>query len=316
MERHGVSRRSVLAAGATVALTGLPVRRAHAATDFLADEIAPGIFVVQGRHELFSPVNEGHIANVSFVIGRDAIAVIDTGGSAHVGAAIMGVIRQKSDRPVRYVINTHMHPDHLFGNAAFTAAETLFVGHFKLPRGLAARGERYMSRGLADLGPQAFAGTKLIPATELVTTTKTLDLGDRTLALTAHKTAHTDNDLTVWDETTKTLFLGDLLFSGHVPTLDGSIRGWIDVLAALSRQNADRVVPGHGPTSMNWPQGCADEQRYLEAIVRDVRGMIKRGVTLEEATLNAAVAEKDSWLLFDEFHKRNVSAAFAELEWE
>ena len=312
-----LSRRSIIGGSAAVTVATVCGGRAHAATASLAtDEIAPGIFVSQGRHELFNPGNEGHIANVSFVIGRDGIAVIDTGGSAHVGRALLAAIRRLSDRPIRYVINTHMHPDHVFGNAALIAPETVFVGHAKLPRGLGARSERYLATGLAELGPEAFEGTRVIPVTRLVAATEVLDLGGRTLTLTAHKTAHTDNDLTVHDDQTGTLFLGDLLFSGHIPTLDGSIRGWLELLAALRQQPAARVVPGHGPTSMGWPEAMDAEERYLEAIARDVRAMLKRGQTLSEAMQSAAITEKDAWLLAGEFHQRNVAAAFAELEWE
>lgn len=310
------TRRAFIQSGLATATVAITSQRADAAPSLAIEEIARGVFVSMGLHELSSPRNEGNIANVSFVVGNNAVAVVDTGGSAQVGTALSAAIRRVTDRPIRYVINTHMHPDHVFGNAAFVAPETIFVGHVKLPRGLAARGARYLETGRAELGADAFEGTRLIPSTQLVSGTASLDLGGRVLTLTAHKTAHTDNDLTVRDEATDTLFMGDLLFSGHVPTMDGSIRGWLAVLAALREQPAARVVPGHGPTHMGWPQAMVDELRYFEALVSDVSGLIKSGKTLDDAMRTAGRAEKDSWLLFDQFHQRNVSAVFAELEWE
>lgn len=279
-------------------------------------EVADGVHVAQGRHELFTAENGGHIANLSVIVGSEGVAVVDTGGSIAVGRALLAAIRAKSELPVRYVINTHMHPDHVFGNAAFVGEGTVFAGHFKLPRALAARGERYISANGADLGAEAFDGTRIIPPGLLVEDRMTLDLGGRPLTLVARKTSHTDNDLTVRDEKTGTLILGDLLFSGHIPAVDGSLKGWLKLLDELRGEAAERGVPGHGPASMPWPAALDDETRYLETLARDVRAVIKSGGTLEQAVQTAGQSERASWLLFDQFHARNVSAAFAELEWE
>lgn len=166
------------------------------------------------------------------------------------------------------------------------------------------------------LGEGAFAGSEIVLPTRLIKEPTTLDLGDRTLLLEPQATAHTDNDLIVTDTKTNTLFLGDLLFSVHVPTIDGSITGWLTLLNEMGKRQAARVVPGHGPKTMAWPEALEPEQRYLAAIADDVRRQIAEGKTLAEATKTAGFSEKDAWKLFDQYHVRNVTAAFAELEWE
>jgi quinoprotein relay system zinc metallohydrolase 2 len=279
-------------------------------------EVAPGVFVHQGRYEIFTPRNSGDTSNAGFVIGRDGVAVIDTGGSPQIGAQLLAAARAHTKLPIKYVINTHMHPDHVFGNVAFQSENPTFVGHAKLPRALAARAERYLAINKELLGA-AFDGTRIVPPTELVKERLELDLGDRKLLVEAHPTAHTDNDVTVLDEKTGTMFLGDLLFAKHVPALDGSIRGWLALIKNLDgRKDVKVAVPGHGPASMPWPAALAGEQRYLNKVAEDVRAMIKQGKTLAEAAQTAGLSEKDAWLLFKEYHARNVSAAFAELEWE
>jgi molybdenum-dependent DNA-binding transcriptional regulator ModE len=77
-----------------------------------------------------------------------------------------------------------------------------------------------------------------------------------------------------------------------------------------------RVVPGHGPAVMPWPQAAQPELRYLNRLKADVLTAIKSGKTLAQASASAGVSEKDAWELFDEFNARNVAAAFAEMEWE
>jgi quinoprotein relay system zinc metallohydrolase 2 len=279
-------------------------------------EVAPGVFVHQGRYEIFTPRNSGDTANTGFIVGHDGVAVIDTGGSARVGKQLLAAIRARTQLPIKYVINTHMHPDHVFGNVAFEAEKPTFVGHAKLTRALAARADRYLGINKELLG-DAFEGTRILPPTETVKDRLDLDLGDRKLLIEAHPTAHTDNDVTVLDEKTGTMFLGDLLFSRHVPALDGSIRGWLVLIDRLAaRTDVKLAVPGHGPVSMPWPSALDAERRYLGTVADEVRTMIKQGKTLAEAAQTAGLSEKDAWLLFNEYHARNVSAAFAELEWE
>ena len=279
-------------------------------------EIAPGVFVHQGRYELQSAENQGDMSNAGFVVGRDAVAVIDTSGSAIMGRRLRAAIRQVTDKPIRYVINTHMHPDHVFGNAAFKEDNPTFVGHYKLARGLMSRSEQYLAASKAMMGAEAAEGIEVIPPTLAVQDKTTLDLGGRTLLLEAMPTAHTDNDLIVTDTATNTLFLGDLLFSVHVPTLDGSIRGWLELIDQLKARKAARVVPGHGPHAMELPEAMDAVQRYLSRIAKDVRALIEQGKTLEEATRTAGISERDAWKMFDQYHVRNVTASFAELEWE
>lgn len=279
-------------------------------------EVAPGVFVHQGRYEIFTPRNSGDTSNNGFIVGDSAVAVIDTGGSARVGAELLAAIRARTKLPIEYVINTHMHPDHVFGNGAFAGEQPAFVGHAKLPRALAARGETYLAKNKELLG-ETFEGTRIVPPTVLVNDRLEIDLGGRKLLIGAQPTAHTDNDITVFDEKTGTLFLGDLLFSRHVPALDGSIRGWLTLIDKLAaRSDVKLAVPGHGPASMPWPEALKDEKRYLSTVADEVRVQIKRGKTLAEAAATVGLSEKDAWLLFKDYHARNVSAAFAELEWE
>jgi quinoprotein relay system zinc metallohydrolase 2 len=277
-------------------------------------EVAPGVFVHFGVNALMTAENQGATANVGFVVGDDAVAVIDTGGSLREGRRLLAAIRHVTMKPVRYVINTHAHPDHVFGNAAFVGAATIFIGHHNLPRALALRGSYYLDGFRRSMGTM-LDGVELIAPQRVVETDMTLDLGNRALKLRAWATAHSDSDLTVLDETTATLFAGDLVFLEHVPVIDGSLRGWLAAIKLLSEIPAKHVVPGHGPIA-EWPAALADERRYLERMAQDVRGMIKSGTPIAQAAATAGMSEKSHWDLFEEYNARNATTAFAELEWE
>lgn len=305
-----LSRRATLLSLAAIAAR--PARAADA--PFAMTKVAPGIHVRQGVCEDATAGNDDAIANIGFIVGGESVAVIDPGGSRTDGARLRASVRAVTALPIRHVVLSHMHPDHVFGCEAFADDGAAFVAHANMLGGLVTRGEFYRRDLIDTLGLEE-AGDYAKP-TMLVDGLATIDLGGRVLELRAHGVAHTDNDLSVLDRQTGTLWAADLLFVDRVPALDGSLTGWLremDVLAALPARLA---VPGHGPPSVPWPGGAADQARYLRTLDREIRAMLVHGGTIEDAVASVGAGERGRWCLFDDYNGRNVTSAFKELEWE
>jgi quinoprotein relay system zinc metallohydrolase 2 len=317
-------RRNLFLGVGALCVVGLGVLAAHldlaaqAIAPLDVREIAPGVYAHQAPVTMMDAASGGDIANIGFVIGDDAVAVIDTGGAVIIGQRLKKAIAKITDKPIRYVINTHEHPDHIFGNAAFVGPGVTFVGHRNLPRAMAVRGPHYIQTLRAVMGDALIKDVKLVPPTLLVDqgTDMRLDLGHRILVLHAWPPMHTDCDLTIFDETTKTLFTGDLVFLQHVPVIDGSVIGWLKAMPQLATIPARLAVPGHGSIGVGWPQALAAEKAYFTKLTADLRGLIKQGADINQAAETAGRSESAKWQLFGVYNPRNATAGYAELEWE
>jgi len=296
----------------------LTISATYACDDYSVREVSSGIYYHQGVHEEPAESNMGAIANVGFIIGEQCVAVIDSGGSYLEGSYLRRAIKNTTDLPICYVINTHVHPDHIFGNAAFKDDKPTFVGHEKLPAAIAAR-EGFFARTFKETLGKAYTGTEFISPTLTASIDKpiTIDLGNRELILTAYSTSHTDHDLTVFDSNTKTLWTGDLLFMGRIPVMDGSINGWIKTMSQMQTMDLNFLIPGHGEASSDkWQSGLQKQLDYFTLLRDEIRLIIEDLGTIDQASKEVGILEQNSWELFEHYHRRNVTASFVQLEWE
>jgi len=190
-----------------------------------------------------------------------------------------------------------------------------FVGHALLPGALARSRTLFVREYAGDLDAPATDAQIIAPGL-VVTDTLELDLGGRKLGLKAWPKAHTDCDLTVFDESSGTLFTGDLLFRDRVPALDGSALGWLAAMDSLARLNAHHVVPGHGPVARDVRAAMAPQRRYVHVLVEGTRAAIAHGKSMSDAIARVGSGEMPHWQLWDSAHAHNVARVYQELEWE
>ncbi|MGN6550097.1 MAG: quinoprotein relay system zinc metallohydrolase 2 [Pararhizobium sp.] len=310
------SRRAFLCAALA---TGLPAGLAAPAVAKNLDpidafvEVADGIHVRPGLQQEITAENDGAIANIGFIVGEESVAVFDTGTTRRQGEALRRAVARVTEKPISHLVASHVHQDHCFGHIAFAGARLANIGHKNLPRALAARAPYYLKE-LARISPR-LADAGCVPPTTLVADETPIDLGNRIVALRAWPTAHTDNDLTAFDEKTGALFTGDLLFNGRLPTLDGSLAGWLKVLPDLLGPKVKTAIPGHGPIG-DGRAALEAETGYLTRLRDRVRQAIDDQLDIDTTVARLKDDNREGWKLFATNHERNVIAAYTELEWE
>lgn len=298
-----------------LALLGNCCANASGMNELSIDAVAPGVFVHFGQTAAVDSAERGDSANIGFVVGANCVAVIDSGGALATGRALGRAIAQRTTKPVCYVINSHVHFDHVLGNAAFASAAPHYVGHQRLAEAMAANRDFFAENFAAELGAEGQQARVIGPDT-LVEDELELDLGERRLVLRAVSSAHSTTDLTVLDVSTGTLWAGDLLSRERMPVLDGSLLGWLDWMQHAMQQDYARVIPGHGPIDRTWPDGARAQLRYLEALRDDTRAALAAGDLLQEAQASVAAKQRQHWQLTERAHPLNVNRAYRELEWE
>jgi quinoprotein relay system zinc metallohydrolase 2 len=302
---------SAIVSGAVAAAQG----PGPSSSEFNLTEPQPGVYVHLGRNLPLDVPGHDDIANIGFIVGSRCIAVIDTGGSVHIGRELKAEILRRTALPVCYVINTHAHVDHVLGNFAFKDDKPHFVGHTALAEAMIRNRPYFMKEYAADFDA-APSAEQIVGPDQRVGRELSLDLGHRTLRLIAWPTAHSDCDLTVYDERTGTLWTGDLVFRERLPALDGNLKGWLAAIDSLSRMNSRLVIPGHGSLSSDLAGSLTRERAYLLALDQGVRDELARGQSMQDAIDHVALSERGRWTLWQDVHPRNVARAYEELQWE
>lgn len=263
---------AVLAAGLALIAASAPFQY-----ELHALPLAEGVWMFEGSREYFTRTNGGDIANSGLIAAPDGAIVIDTGSSRRYGEALRAEVRRATGREVIAVYNTHAHPDHFLGNQAFSDVPIAALpGTIKAiqANGNALADNLYRLVGGWMQGTLPFTPTQAAKEGEVM-------VGGRKLRLIA-SSGHTDADLAIYDEATRTLFTGDLVFYQRTPaTPNADLSHWLAALDALEAIDYRILVPGHGP-AVRGPEAIAQTRDYLRWLRTSFADAAARGLTMPE----------------------------------
>ncbi|AOY96557.1 MBL fold metallo-hydrolase [Cupriavidus sp. USMAA2-4] len=309
-----------LAASACAALaaTGAPAQSAQGTpSDYrLAPQrIAPDTWLIAGENADFAPANGCNIINTAFIDTGDGVVVVNTGPSLRYGQQQRRAIAAATAAPVRQVLNLNLHPDHFFGNQAWSDAPTQ-----ALPgtiAGAAREGEAYADN-LYRLCGAWLAGTTPAPA-GLPAQPGRFRLGTHELELLRFD-GHTGDDLVLVDHSAGVIFAGGLVFHQRAPTTPhADLPRWLaslDRLEALQRRSGARVlVPSHGPLDADGGAEAIGQTRaYLRWLDTRMREAAAAGTDLAELIAQPVPAPFAGWAAMPQEYVRNLTHLYPAYE--
>ncbi len=243
-----------------------------------AEAVVPGTWFVQGLSALGSPANQNFISNAGFIVTPGGVVVIDALGSPALAERMLALIRSHTAAPLRYLLVTHCHADHIYGLQVFKAAGARIVAHGGCRDYLASDSARLrLQASREELAPWVDEHTQLVQPDEWVgDAERVLELGGHRLRIVHAGPAHTTEDLVLFDESSGVMFAGDIVFRGRVPFVGhADSRRWIEALDRLLALKPKVLVPGHGPLSHEPVADLALTRDYL-AYLRQTMGAAAR----------------------------------------
>ena len=280
-------------------------------------KVAAGIWLVQGEAALGSAANRNFISNAGFVITDDGVVVIDALGSPTLGKELIESIRRLTTQPIRYVIVTHYHADHVYGLQAFKAIGATILAHPEGREYLASdTAQRRLEASRQELFPWIDENTHLVSADRWLDAEETtLRVGSFDFVIRHVGPAHTPEDLVVFVPKLGVLFAGDLVFRGRIPFVgQADSQNWIASLGRLIDFHPKVMVPGHGPVSAVPLTDLELTRDYLVYLRKSMRESAENLEPFEDAYAKADWSRFEKMPLFRAANRMNAYNTYLLME--
>ncbi len=313
-------RRRWSALGAGLALTFAASGLVHAQSSsprVQAQSIADDVWFVQGEAAMGSAANRNFISNAAFVVTEAGVVVIDALGSPALAEELVAEIRRITPLPIRHVIVTHYHADHIYGLQVFKAAGASVIAHRDARDYLQSEtAQRRMEASRQELFPWVDETTRLVAADRWLDADDTLlRVGSFEFRLRHAGPAHAPEDVIIYLPQRRVLFGGDLVFQGRIPFVGGADSGrWIDSIARLIEFQPAILVPGHGPVSRDPAADLAMTRDYLTHLRTTMGEAAAQLEPFEEAYARTDWSRFEGYPLFRAVNRMNAYNTYLLME--
>ncbi len=296
---------------ATSAINNYPVVN----VDLKAVKVSKHVYFVQGKAGIATD-NAGFISNAGFVVTNDGVVVFDALGTPSLATRLYKEIRKVTKQPVRYVVMSHYHADHLYGLQVFKELGAKIIA----PQGarvyLASNAsDNLLATRRIDLAPWVNQSTRLIPADQYISAEYKFSLGGINFKITPLGNAHSEGDLTLLVEPDNVLFSGDLIFEGRIPFVgQANIFNWLKALESMRMVSVSAILPGHGPLAKDPNALINMTYNYLSLLKNTMQTAVENWTPFAEAYAQIDWGDYMFLPAFDAANRKNAYNVFLFME--
>ena len=281
-------------------------------------QVTSHTYYAEGLSALGSPLNQNFISNAGVVVAPEGVVVIDALGSPALAERLIDEIKIITDKPIRYVIVTHYHADHIYGLQAFSDIGATIIAQEK--------GRVYLNSDTAKqrleesrevLAPWINDQTELQAADQWVDQDQSMMLAGWQFDLLKVGPAHTPDDLAIYVPQESVLFAGDLMFQGRIPFVgNANSAGWIESLEQLLTIDPAVVIPGHGPHSTNPAEDLKFTRDYIQFLRDSLYDAARDLEDFDQTYQNTNWSKYEDVPLFDAANRMNAYNVFLSIQTE
>ncbi|HQS56992.1 MAG: MBL fold metallo-hydrolase [Gallionellales bacterium 35-53-114] len=281
-------------------------------------KVSAHAYYVQGEAGLASSANEGFMSNAAFVVTDEGVVVFDTLGTAVLGQKLVEAIRQVTDKPIKRVIVSHYHADHIYGLQVFQDMGAEIWAHKSGQDYLASEtATRLMSERRETLFPWVDDKSRLVAADKWLEGDTDFKMGGLHFELRHVGPAHAPDDMVMVLKEDGVLFAGDLIFIGRVPYVgDADSRSWLVAIDRLIAFKPKYLITGHGAASSTPVKDLELTRDYLRYLRKVMGKAVEDFVPFAEAYDNTDWSQFSSLPAFKEGNRENAYNTYLLMERE
>ncbi len=290
---------------------------AASTVDMQLKQVSKHVYYVEGAAGIATD-NEGFISNAGFIVTDDGVVIFDTLGTPSLAEKMYGLIRTVTDKPVKRIIISHYHADHIYGLAFFKQLGAEIYAPAGSEKYIASpQAKERLEERRFSLSPWVDERTTVVAPDHILSKNTQFTMGGIDFTVSFLGEAHSDGDLALYVEQDRVLLSGDIIFEGRIAYLgDADTARWLQTLEKIETEKLVALIPGHGPAADRPNEAISQTRRYLAYLREQMGAAVDDLVDFDTAYAKTDWSEFEKFPAFEAANRRNAYQVFLSIEQE